>query len=47
MAALMPRWVVTGPVIAGRGFVRGASYVICGGVLGWVADRWCAPKASA
>jgi len=99
MAALMPRWVVTGlvlsfvvaglygyvrPVIAGHGFVRGArfrllmvllvaatmaswtgifnlpdkiwfwwivealfSYVICGGVLGWVADRWCAPKASA
>jgi hypothetical protein len=99
MAALMPRWVVTGlslsfvmaglygcfrPAIAGSGFARGAkfgllmsllvaatmaswsgffnlpdkiwfwwivealfTYVICGGVLGWVADRWCAPTASA
>jgi hypothetical protein len=99
MAALMPRWVVTGlilsfvvaglygcvrPVIAGHGFVRGAKfgivlwlliasvmgtwtgifnlpdkiwfwwiveaavvYALAGGVLGWVADRWCAAKASA
>ena len=23
------------------------SFAICGGVLGWVADRWCAPAPSA
>jgi len=99
MAALMPRWIITGLIfafvvaglygcfrsaIAGTGFVRGAkfglllsifaaalmgtwtgifnlpdriwfwwigetvvSFAICGGVLGWVADRWCGPSANA
>jgi len=98
MAALMPRWIVTGlihsfvvaglygyfrPALAGTGFLCGAKFgivlwlfaaalmgtwtgifnlpdriwfwwmgefavsmAICGGVLGWVADRWCAAPAS-